>query len=1465
MQRFTPLLAILLCACFDKPDTGDDAAGWEGQVAGECDDGADNDGDGWWDCDDPDCAHAPECELTDDDADGYDSDVDCDDQEPDVHPGADELCDGLDNDCDGAIDDDDPDVQGQGSWHTDGDGDGYGDPASAVLACEAPSGWIADDGDCDDNDPGTHPGAEERCDAADNDCDDEVDEDAVDMLDWYPDVDEDGYGDVEAVATSACAQPSGLVGDASDCDDRDPGVHPEADEVCDAVDNDCDGNVDEDDAADAGAWYTDNDGDGYGDEATLTLACEAPSGSVAIAGDCDDRDDEVSPDAVELCDGEDNDCDGTVDEDDAADVSTWYADADADGYGDPLVTASACTQPSGFVSPASPDMHDCDDDDASINPGATETCDGVDQDCDGVEDEGAADAGTWHSDADADGYGSVSDTLTACEAPSGYLADDSDCDDSDASINPGATETPADGVDSDCDGAELCWDDDDGDGYLDTSGDTRASVDSDCSDPNEGDAGTPTTDCDDDDATIHPGATETPADGVDSDCDGAELCWDDDDGDGYLDTSGDTRASVDSDCSDANEGDASTPTTDCDDDDASAYPGAPETCDGVDDDCDGVVDDGATGSAIWYEDGDGDDYGDSSSSISTCTPPSGWVADSTDCDDSDATIYPGAVETVADGVDQSCDGLELCYQDGDLDGYHAGDTVYSVDLVCDAPGEADASAPSGDCDDSDASANPGATEDPTDGVDNDCDGEVDEGSLAVVCSDGTASYTSIQDAIDDASEGDLITICSGTYEEALEISGIELSLEGLGGAAGVLIDGGSSTALTIDSTAVVSISGLTLSGYRNSSVNGAAIDCLDATIDATDIIVTGSVNDSYGSAVCLDACESSFVDVAFEDNDARWIIYAKNGGSLSFSHNVVRDNGYPATAGIGALMAVSDVDAVVNNNLFIDNETMLSSSGALKFSSNSASAWVYNNTIHGNSNNGSSNTYVIEGLYGGTDIQNNIVADNTGYTYGYYVYAGPNLEYNDSFGGAYSYHCSGGCAVSSTNIQQDPRFEDASAWDFTLDPGFSPCVDAGNPLAGYDDPDGSRNDMGAFGGAEGDWDPPLFSYFLDADGDGWGSDDDTLRGSSAPSGYVEEGGDCDDSDSAIHPGATELADGLDNECDGVIDDICSCDVCDDGGSPYASLQDAIDDTSSGGTVTVCGGTWSENIAISGKEIAILGSDAETTIIDGGSGPALNLSSSALVEISDLTLTGTAGSSSEGAAVTCADASLSANDIIVRDSSVDSSGYIFRLYPCDVVIDGMLMEDNSASILLYAAAGSLELSHAEITGNTGRLFNISADSLVFNNLFWGNTDGTGSSAGYFASSAGSSHWVFNNTFADNTGTGSNFLEIYGSSSEFYNNIVADNTGWGTGVYGSSSPAIDYNDSYGHSVNLVCSGCTLGSNNLQQNARFTDAGSGDYSLDTSFSPCVDAGNPLSGYDDPDGTQNDMGAYGGPYGSW
>ena len=781
----------------EADDTGDttptstdaDADGYDADVdcndgdaqinpgAEEVCDGVDNDCDGKIDDEDDSLDAAALVQFyADADEDGYGSEeagttqacsapsgyvedsTDCDDFDETVNPGADEICDGKDNDCDTTTDDADTslDVSTAGTFYTDQDADGYGNAANPRLACSAPSGYVSDDTDCDDLDKSSYPGAPEVCDGSDNDCDGDTDEDATDAQVWYADSDSDGYGTPETSET-ACLQPSGFMPNSDDCDDSSAAISPVASEICDSIDNDCDGAVDDadssvDTSAGGTTYYADDDGDSYGDDDDTTVTCTRPAGYVATGGDCDDTTRSANPGASEVCDSIDNDCDGAVDDadssvDTSAGGTTYYADDDGDGYGDSAASRSACALPSGYVS----DKSDCDDSDEDVNPAAVEVCDDIDNDCDKKIDDydpGLTDGITWYRDFDADGYGYDDYSVVTCEAPSGYVSTSGDCDDNDADINPDAIEV-CDDEDNDCDGdidtdadpSELTtyYADDDNDGYG-SPDDTVA----DCTQPSgyvDNSA-----DCDDTTGAVSPERDEL-CDGIDNDCDtlidddddevdfsrGGSSYYIDADEDGYGDVG---TASVDA-CA-APSGYVSDG-SDCDDTDGNVNPAATEVCDDLDNDCDGKIDDEDTSLAsasrsTFYADRDGDGYGTSTSSFSRCDAPSGYVSDSTDCDDRDGNINPAATE-ICDRKDNDCDGDtddadssvdasvggSTWYADGDGDGYGDPDDAA---LFCEDPASGYVEDDT-DCDDSSDETYPSAME-RCDDADNDCDGDIDE-------------------------------------------------------------------------------------------------------------------------------------------------------------------------------------------------------------------------------------------------------------------------------------------------------------------------------------------------------------------------------------------------------------------------------------------------------------------------------------------------------------------------------------------------------------------------------------------------------------------------------------------------------------------------------------------------------------------------------------------------------------------
>ena len=308
---------------------------------------------------------------------------DCDDTNAAINPGADEVCAdaGLDQNCDG-----DPDLNAVDAtvWYADLDGDGFGDASVSVASCTQPMGYVTDGSDCDDGQPGVYPGAAEVCDGVDNNCSgDETD--VAGWTEYYADTDGDGFGDAGSALGACDGQPSGYVPDSTDCNDNESAMYPGNTEVCDGLDNDCSGLID--DGQPTTDFYADTDGDGFGDGGiVVNQFCSPGAGWAEQGGDCDDNQVSVNPDAEEVCDGLDNDCDALTDlEDDSlVDGQVGYEDLDGDGYGagDPIDVCDL-----GDLAELD---GDCADTNADVNPGAEEVPgNDVDEDCDGVAQTGS--------------------------------------------------------------------------------------------------------------------------------------------------------------------------------------------------------------------------------------------------------------------------------------------------------------------------------------------------------------------------------------------------------------------------------------------------------------------------------------------------------------------------------------------------------------------------------------------------------------------------------------------------------------------------------------------------------------------------------------------------------------------------------------------------------------------------------------------------------------------------------------------------------------------------------------------------------------------------------------------------------------------------------------------------------------------------------------------------------------------
>ncbi len=577
---------------------------------------------------------------------------DCDDGARAVNPAAVEICDEIDNDCDDEVNE--PGVVGGVILYPDGDDDGYGAAGSPTSLCGPTEGYVGNDLDCDDERDDVFQGATEYCDGYDNDCDRAIDEaDAADAAFWYLDGDEDTWGDPED-AVRSCVAIAGRVARARDCDDENEDINPDAEEVCDGVDNDCD--RDTDGGFSPQSWYRDFDGDTWGDEDDVLVTCEeAPVGRILRGGDCNDRSDAVNPDATEICNDIDDNCVDGVDE---GLTTIFYRDFDEDLYGDPDRPRAACVQPAGHVL----NDDDCDDTRGDINPGRAEVCNGIDDNCVFGIDEGLT--STWYRDADDDLYGNAEVTRDACTQPAGFVANFDDCDDTTDLRFPGNPEV-CDGFDNDCDGVPddgvgtLYWYDGDKDGYgaepvrACTRPDGTATRDGDCNDNNE---------------FVNPDADELCSTTYDDDCDdiandssAIDATWwyldDDEDGQGQESPIRIWPVAVRA-CTRPPDfcpafvlpficllDDLNIPYVgnddDCDDTSGRArVGGGPEVCDGYDNDCDGTRDNGFTPRTTYYWDGDGDGYGTSSSAINVCTRPiddsaDDWVTVCCDRDDGD--------------------------------------------------------------------------------------------------------------------------------------------------------------------------------------------------------------------------------------------------------------------------------------------------------------------------------------------------------------------------------------------------------------------------------------------------------------------------------------------------------------------------------------------------------------------------------------------------------------------------------------------------------------------------------------------------------------------------------------------------------------------------------------------------------------------------------------------------------------
>ena len=497
-------------------------------------------------------------------------------------------------------------------------------------------------------------------------------------------------------------------------------------ESCNGVDDDCDGATDEPDASGCTTLYADQDADGSGAGAGACLCAPGGAFTATAATDCDDSNAAVHPGAVEQCNGLDDNCDGQTDE----------------GFG----TGATCTagtgacQRSGLtVCTASGSGVECN---VTQGDPMAETCNGIDDNCDGRTDEGLAAPGC------ALQTGVCAGSKQTCGGAAGWLA----CTAASYPSSYQAVETTCDSLDNDCDGQTdegpvgggSCFA---GTGACQASG-TFACV-----------AGTVT-------CNAVPGTPSNElCNGLDDNCNGTT----------------DEGFTVGPACTVGVGACARVGSSVCKADgtgtQCSAVAGAAsaEVCNGVDDDCDGATDEAnATGCTVYYQDQDLDGYGNTGASACLCAPNATYGATvGGDCDDTNAAVRPGATE-ICNGRDDDCDGSTD-------EGILAGAACTVGTGACQASGNFACVSGAFVC-----NAVAGApTVETCNGIDDNCNGTTDEGLTAPYCPNQTgvcvgsrracggaagwldctaASYPSSYQAVETTCDG-LDNDCNGQTDE----------------------------------------------------------------------------------------------------------------------------------------------------------------------------------------------------------------------------------------------------------------------------------------------------------------------------------------------------------------------------------------------------------------------------------------------------------------------------------------------------------------------------------------------------------------------------------------------------------------------------------------------------------------------------------------------------------------------------